>query len=92
MDDDDVGHNDLKLRPEFDRGEAEAALASLSLATLGSDGHWLVVMRDSFDVRVSGEPYHALMLLGSAKQSHLPYQFPFQCCNLPQLYRVIHLP
>ena len=35
--DDHVGHNDLKLKPEFDRGEAEAALASLSLATLGSD-------------------------------------------------------
>ena len=62
-DDDGVGHNDLKLRPEFDRGEAEAALASMSLASLSlTDGH-LVVMRDSFDVRVAGEPYHALMLL-----------------------------
>ena len=59
-----VGHNDLKLRPEFDRSEAEAALASMSLASLSlTDGH-LVVMRDSFDVMVAGEPYHALLLLG----------------------------
>ena len=63
-DDDGVGHNDLKLRPEFDRSEAEAALASMSLASLSlTDGH-LVVMRDSFDVMVAGEPYHALLLLG----------------------------
>ena len=71
-DDAGVGHNDLKLRPEFDRTEAEAALASMSLASLSlTDGH-LVVMRDSFDVRVAGEPYHALILLGRIQKSSLP--------------------
>ena len=50
-------------RPEFHRGEAEAALAAMALSSLATtDGH-LVVMRSSFDVRVAGEPYHALMLL-----------------------------
>ena len=52
----------LNCHPEFDRVEAETALASLSLSSLASGGH-LVVMRDSFDVRLAGEPYHALMLL-----------------------------
>ena len=50
-------------RPVFHRDEAEAALAAMSLVSLATtDGH-LVVMRSSFDVRVAGEPYHALMLL-----------------------------
>ena len=50
------------LKVEKYSDEVRSALAKLSLKSVDC-GEYLVILKSDFDVEISGEPYHALMLL-----------------------------